>query len=248
MRAIIVDDESHLRHHLEKLLGDASSEIEVAGKAADGEAALALVKQIQPELIFLDIRMPGISGLEVAKRLNRETSPPYIIFTTAYDEYAVEAFEQAAVDYLLKPINESRLHAACQRVLARARQAQPPTDLSAILESLSKTEKSYTKWIKASSGDELFVIAADDVEAFVAEDKYTSVTTPERSYVIRTPLKELKQQLDPDQFWPIHRSCIIRVEAVSKVKKDFVGRLTVQMKSGQTYPVSRNAAALFKSM
>ena len=252
MRALIIDDEPLLRLHLDKMLSDVWPELEIVGTAGDGQSALDLCQELQPDLIFLDIRMPGLDGITVAKILNAQTTPPTIVFTTAYDEYAVQAFELQAIDYLLKPIDLDRLEQCCQRLKKQQGNQQHP-DINALLQQLSgnsnqSEKRNYLTWIRASKGEELQLINIEQVSAFIAEDKYTTVCCQEEEYLIRTSLKELKPQLDPDQFWQIHRNALVRVNAINKIKKDLLGRLSVTLNTGRTLAVSRNASALFKTM
>ncbi len=252
MRAIIADDEPLLRHHLDQLLADLWPELEIVGKAADGQQALDLCQNLGVDIVFLDIRMPGLDGIAVAAELNKQPKTPIVVFITAYDEYAVQAFEQQAVDYLLKPIDEDRLAKACDRIQRRlaSQESGAPSgpDLSALVQQLSRVKPEYLQWIRASKGEDIQLVACADVDAFVAEDKYTTLYTNEGQLLIRTPLKELKEQLDPDQFWHIHRATIVRVAGINKVSKGLTGNLTVHMSDGREYAVSRRAAALFKSM
>ncbi|WP_299586029.1 LytTR family DNA-binding domain-containing protein [uncultured Microbulbifer sp.] len=253
MRAIIADDEPLLRHHLDKMLADVFPELEVAGKAASGEEVLALCQDVKPDVVFLDIRMPGLNGIGVATALNQLVSKPLVVFITAYDEYAVSAFEQEAVDYLLKPIEEKRLQLACDRIRARLANSveegdQESLDIEALLRQLSTVKPEYLYWIRASKGEDVHLIACDEVSAFVAEDKYTTVYSSQGQHIIRTPLKELMTQLQPDLFWQIHRSTIVCVKRIEKITRGLTGSATVIMNDGQKFTVSRRAAALFKSM
>lgn len=249
MRAIIVDDEPLLRFHLDKMLGECWPELEIVDKAGDGPSALAAVEQLGADLVFLDIRMPGMSGIEVAQQLNQMEQAPYIVFTTAFDEYAIQAFEHQAIDYLLKPIDEHRLLRTCQRI----QQQQTPAagsqdyDLELLVKALDDKPQ-YLQWIRASKGESVELIAIDSVLAFVAEDKYTTVRSQQGDYVIRTPLKELLGQIQPGQFWQIHRSTLVRVNAIKRVNKNMLGKLTVALVDGSEYPVSRSANHLFKAM
>ncbi|WP_444919526.1 LytR/AlgR family response regulator transcription factor [Microbulbifer sp. CnH-101-G] len=253
MRAIIADDEPLLRHHLDKMLADVFPELEVVGKAADGQEALLLCQQEQPDVIFLDIRMPGLDGIAVATALNKLEAKPVVVFITAYDEYAVNAFEQEAVDYLLKPIDEKRLQLACDRIKNRLdsradEQAQASPNIAALLQKLNAGKPEYLRWIRASRGEDVHLISCDEISAFVAEDKYTTVHSDQGQHIIRTPLKELMTQLEPDLFWQIHRSTIVCVKRIDKISRGLTGSATVIMEDGQKFAVSRRAAAMFKSM
>ncbi|UPW19451.1 LytTR family DNA-binding domain-containing protein [Agarivorans sp. TSD2052] len=249
MRAIIVDDEPLLRFHLDKMLAECWPELEIVDKAGDGPSALVAVEQLGAELVFLDIRMPGMSGIEVAQKLNQLAQPPHIVFTTAFDEYAIQAFEQQAIDYLLKPIDEQRLLRTCQRIQQQQTHATvgQDYDLELLVKALDDKPQ-YLQWIRASKGESVELIAIDCVLAFVAEDKYTTVRSQQGDYVIRTPLKELLGQIQPGQFWQIHRSTLVRVNAIKRVNKNMLGKLTVALVDGSEYPVSRSANHLFKAM
>ncbi|WP_220720406.1 LytR/AlgR family response regulator transcription factor [Agarivorans litoreus] len=249
MRAIIVDDEPLLRFHLDKMLGECWPELEIVDKAGDGPSALAAAEQLAADVVFLDIRMPGMTGIEVAQKLNQLAKPPHIVFTTAFDEYAIQAFEQQAVDYLLKPIDEQRLLQTCQRIQQRqtSAEASPSYDLQALVKALDEKPE-YLQWIRASKGEAVELIAIDNILAFVAEDKYTTVRSQQGDYVIRTPLKELLGQIEPGLFWQIHRSTLVRVNAIKRVNKNMLGKLTVALADNSEYPVSRSANHLFKAM
>ncbi|EHA1123762.1 response regulator transcription factor [Vibrio navarrensis] len=260
-RAIIVDDEPLLRHHLNKSLADVWPTLEIVALADDGEQALHAIEQHQPDVVFLDIRMPVMDGLQVAKQLHGKQGAPLVVFITAYDDYAIRAFEQNAVDYLLKPISAARLQKSCQRVEQRlherAGQTQSDPSLSALLNQLQQLSTplrtpQHLQWIKAQLAEEIHLIAVSDVLYFKAEEKYVSVFAAQggeamQEYLIRTSLKELLAQLDPEQFWQIHRSCVVQVSKIDKVKKDFSGHMFVHVGKTQL-PVSRASQSLFKGM
>jgi DNA-binding LytR/AlgR family response regulator len=257
--AVIADDEPLLRHHLNRMLADAWSGLEVIGSAEHGRQALDLIEQHRPDIAFLDIRMPELDGMALAARLKNLTEPPLIVFITAYDEYAVKAFEQNAVDYLLKPVDEKRLWATCEKLQQRLdekHKGSNPNNLSALLGQLQhfqqQTAPDYLTWIKAAKGEEIYLIPVAEVLFFRAEDKYVSVVKQAGSgsceeFIIRTSLKELQQQLDPNQFWQIHRSCVVNVSAIEKVKKGITGQMKVCV-GEHLLPVSRSAQPLFKGM
>ncbi|KPL96433.1 LytR/AlgR family response regulator transcription factor [Vibrio splendidus] len=265
--AIIADDEALLRHHLDKSLAEVWPELEIVGKAQNGLEAMQSIQQLKPDVAFLDIRMPELDGISLAKQLNKLDSPPLIVFITAYDEYAVKAFEHNAMDYLLKPINEERLLATCQKVQARllSRQKQPDdipvqpdiTALMAQLQQLSQStsqqnKQQYLAWLKASVGEDIHLIAVDDVAYFKAEDKYVSIFKKGQGglleeFILRVSLKELIAQLNPDEFWQIHRSVVVKVSAIDKVKKGLSGQMSAYV-SGEKLPISRASQALFKGM
>ncbi|HCH0947268.1 TPA: response regulator transcription factor [Vibrio parahaemolyticus] len=257
--AIIADDEPLLRHHLDKSLEEVWPELDIVAKVADGEQALLAVKQSQPDIAFLDIRMPVLGGMSLAQKLNRLANPPLIVFVTAYDDYAIKAFEQNAADYLLKPISDARLQTTCERVKARLSQRgsdNSHVQMNSLLEQLQQLSApqtpQYLQWIKATQGDDIHLIATSDVLYFKAEEKYVSVYAQQgqgevQEYLIRTSLKELIGQLNPEQFWQVHRSSVVQVSKIIKVNKDFAGRMFVYV--GETkLPVSRASQSLFKGM
>ncbi|HHC6612253.1 TPA: LytR/AlgR family response regulator transcription factor [Vibrio parahaemolyticus] len=257
--AIIADDEPLLRHHLDKSLAEVWPELDIVAKVADGEQALLAIEQSQPDIAFLDIRMPVLDGMSLARKLNRLANPPLIVFVTAYDDYAIKAFEQNAADYLLKPIFDARLQTTCERVKARLNQRgsdNSHVQMNSFLEQLQQLSApqtpQYLQWIKATQGDDIHLIATSDVLYFKAEEKYVSVYAQQglgevQEYLIRTSLKELIGQLNPEQFWQVHRSSVVQVSKISKVNKDFAGRMFVYV--GETkLPVSRASQRLFKGM
>ncbi|CDU01486.1 putative Response regulator of the LytR/AlgR family [Vibrio coralliirubri] len=265
--AIIADDEALLRHHLDKSLAEVWPELEIVGKAQNGLEAMQSIQQLKPDVAFLDIRMPELDGISLAKQLNKLDSPPLIVFITAYDEYAVKAFEHNAMDYLLKPINEERLLATCQKVKARLSSNQTQTgttpeqpDITALMAQLQQLSQStsqqnkqqYLTWLKASVGEDIHLIAVDDVAYFKAEDKYVSIFKKGQGgsleeYILRVSLKELIAQLNPDEFWQIHRSVVVKVSAIDKVKKGLSGQMSAYV-SGEKLPISRASQGLFKGM
>lgn len=180
--AIIADDEPLLRHHLDKSLAEVWPELDIVAKVADGEQALHAIEQSQPDIAFLDIRMPVLDGMSLAQKLNRLANPPLIVFVTAYDDYAIKAFEQNAADYLLKPISDARLQTTCERVKARLSQRGSDNShvrMNSLLEQLQQLSApqtpQYLQWIKATQGDDIHLIATSDVLYFKAEEKYVSV-------------------------------------------------------------------------
>ncbi|WP_454440563.1 LytR/AlgR family response regulator transcription factor [Vibrio bathopelagicus] len=265
--AIIADDEALLRHHLDKSLAEVWPELEIVSKAKNGTEAMQSIQQLQPDVAFLDIRMPELDGISLAKQLNKLASPPLVVFITAYDEYAVKAFEHNAIDYLLKPINEERLLAACQKIQARLSSHQTQSDqtpeqpdIAALMSQLQQLSQSasqqnkqqYLTWLKASVGEDIHLIAVDDVAYFKAEDKYVSIFKKGQGglleeFILRVSLKELLAQLNPDEFWQIHRSVVVKVSAIDKVKKGLSGQMSAYV-SGEKLPISRASQALFKGM
>lgn len=228
-------------------------ELRVVAHAANGLDALRLIDEQAPDVAFLDIRMPGLTGLDVAARLAAGPKPPHIVFVTAYDQYAVEAFEQSAVDYLLKPASLERLEKTVAKLKARTA-AAPTATLQALLAQLSAAVPAPAaaaplQWIRASHGEETRLIPIDEVIYFQSNDKYTSVFVAEGESLIRTPISKLREQLDEQQFWQIHRSVIVAARHVAGTRQDFRGRLMVQLKGRpEQLVVSRNYVDLFRQM
>jgi len=251
-----------MRFHLKKQLEALWPSVEVMGQAENGPEALQQVDALQPQVVFLDIRMPGMDGLEVAQCLRSDQNyTGQIVFVTAYDQYAVAAFEREAVDYLLKPFDDDRLLKTIERVKQRLQQQRPSQDeLTTSLQRLlsqmdgsaaqaQATHPVYLKWVKALHNEEVFVIPVEEVLYFQAGDKYTSVVTAAKTYLIRKPIKELELELNPDDFWRIHRSYIVRVNYIETCNKDLAGRQHLSLQgSKQSLPVSRSYAHLFKQM
>ncbi len=261
--AIIADDEPLLRFHLTKMLADICFDIEVICQCSNGKEALVAIEEHHPDFAFLDINMPELDGMSVAKKLLKHSNPPLVAFITAYDEYAIKAFENNAIDYLLKPISEDRLLITCEKLKQRKLLQQSGSNnavtdnimlsdlLSKIQQLSNNTTADYLTWIKAYKGDDLHLISVNDILYFKAEDKYISVfAKPEeqvREYIIRSSLKELQQKIDPEKFWKIHRSSIVNVAKIDKVKKDLLGHMQVYIRDHKL-TVSRNAQSLFKGM
>jgi DNA-binding LytR/AlgR family response regulator len=251
--AIIADDEKQLRIYLKTKLAKLWPELVIRGEAENGQQALDLIETGRPAIAFLDIKMPGLTGLEVAKRI---TVDCIVVFITAYDEYAIEAFENEAIDYLLKPVTDERLARTIDRLKKQLVASLPPFSrhLTATLERLlvkmgNQEETGYLKWIKARRGNEVQLVAADDVYYFKAEDKYTAVKTRDRECLIKFSIRQLTDELDPDQFWRIHRSTVVNLNCVAGVHRSFGGRLLIKLKDlPETLPVSRTYAHLFKQM
>jgi DNA-binding LytR/AlgR family response regulator len=273
-RALIADDEAHLRDYLEQQLRDVWPELRVVARAANGLEALRLIDEQAPDVVFLDIRMPGMTGLDVAARLLDGPHPPHIVFVTAFDQYAVQAFDHAAVDYLLKPATLDRLRKTVARLkTAQAAQAAtsaapaPAADgvtvaaLQALLAQLAVASTAVVpvaapappepplQWLRASQGEQVRLIAVDEVVYFQSNDKYTSVMLADGECLIRTPISKLREQLDGGQFWQIHRSVIVAARHIAGTRHDFRGRLMVQLKDRtEQLVVSRNYVDLFRQM
>lgn len=219
-----------------------------------------MIDEEAPEVVFLDIRMPGLTGLDVAAKLVDSPKPPHIVFVTAYDQYAVEAFEHSAVDYLLKPANIERLEKTVAKLKVRLKPAStegavPAAALQALLAQLAVAAPAAApaaaplQWIRATHGEETRLIPIDDVIYFQSNDKYTSVFVADGESLIRTPISKLREQLDEQQFWQIHRSVIVAARHVAGTRQDFRGRLMVQLKGRpEQLVVSRNYVDLFRGM
>lgn len=247
-RAVIADDEPYLADDLRRRLDRLWPELAIEAVAHDGVEALHAIDRVQPDIAFLDIRMPGLTGMQVAGRLPGHCR---LVFVTAYDDYAVAAFEQSAVDYLLKPVSDERLAHAVARVKQRLAEPASASELRRLLEQLDRhdAEARPLAWLNVSVGERVHLLPVDEVLYFAAEAKYTSVVTAGKEYVIRTPVKELEHSLDPDRFWRIHRATLVNVGAIDSVTRDFRGRLNVTLKGrDEILVVSRRYAHRFKQM
>jgi len=246
VKAIIAEDEPLLAAELHELLTRLWPDLKVYGVAKDGIEALAMFERHWPDVMFLDIQMPGLTGLEVA----RETAGRcHVVFATAYDSHAVAAFEQGAIDYVLKPYDRDRLEVAVRRV--QQRMAIPPPSLDRLIEEIARiaAPRSYLRWIKASKGRETQLILVDDVCYFRADAKYTSVFTAGGEALIRMSIKQLAEKLDPEGFWTIHRSTIVNLKAVRGVTRAFDGGTWLTLKHRpERLAVSEAHRSRFKNM
>lgn len=247
--AILAEDEEPQRLALAELLQELWPELDLVAICPDGLAALEAVAVHQPQLLFLDIRMPGLSGLAVAREV---AGRAHVVFTTAYDEYAVSAFAAGAVDYLLKPIQRERLAQTLDRVRQRVLLDPPPPIedlLDRLIQRLRHAESNRLQWITAGSGDTVKLYPIAEVLYFQAEEKYTRVATRDDNALIRVPLKELLAGLDPDQFWQVHRSVIVRTSAIDHAKRDELGKLRLKIRGrDELLPVSAAFQARFRVM
>jgi DNA-binding LytR/AlgR family response regulator len=244
--ALIAEDEPMLRAQLKARLNAAWPELDIVAEAGNGEEALALAASKTPDIAFLDIRMPIKSGVEVARELAGRC---HVVFVTAYDEYAVAAFEEGAVDYVLKPPMPERIAKVVARL--KDRLALAPLDLTSLLAKLATRDEGSgpLKWIRASLGPSMKMIAVEDVLFFRAEDKYTKVVTEEGEALIRTAIKELYETLDHEAFWQIHRGTIVSLRAISRVDRDWRGEPVIVLKGrDEKLAVSRTFAHRFKAM
>ncbi len=254
LTAIIAEDEPILRAQLKVKLTKIWPELKIVADVGDGEAALEAIEEHRPNLAFLDIQMPEMTGIEVARSLasNRELKC-HIVFVTAFDQYAVEAFDTGAIDYVLKPYTDERLEAAVARLRDRM-SAVPiqPQNLEALMQRLASklnpgVEK--LKWIKANIGANLRLIPVEEVLFFQSDEKYTLVATKEFDALIKTPIKELLDGLDHEKFWQIHRSTIVNASSIDAITRDFRGQATVKVKGRkENLTVSRPFSHLFKQM
>lgn len=242
IRTIIIEDEKLARSRLRRMLAKYDN-IEVLDEAQNGQEGLELIEKLQPDLIFLDIKMPLLSGFEMLTKLQKS---PYIIFTTAYDQYALQAFEENTVDYLLKPISSEKLDRAIIKIKKIFdKGAQIPFDLEKLLQSI-KRKSDVIRRFSVKVGDRIFLIADQDIHYFHAEDKYTFLNTAKDSYIIPFTLKELEEKLDPDRFCRVHRSFIINLEKIEVIYKWFGGRLKLMLKNRKEVVVSQNFMNDFK--
>jgi DNA-binding LytR/AlgR family response regulator len=249
--AVVADDERLMREQIIDRLKEAWPELLIVGEASNGREAIAMVQSLRPDIVFLDISMPGMDGIETAQAL---AGRAHVVFVTAHDQYAISAFEHGAIDYLLKPAEPERVALTCQRLRERLKQAPDP--MNEVLEQLSQRlgagglkPREYMRWVQASVGANIRMIPTSDILFFRAEDKYTLVKTRGFEALIRKPIKELIEELDPDEFWQIHRSTVVRVDAVEQVSRDFRGHQIVHVRgSDEKLEVSRTFNHLFKQM
>ena len=246
--AVIAEDEDNLREELRETLAEVWPELDVRAEAADGVQALAALDAHRPDVLFLDIQMPGMTGLDVARQASGRC---HVVFVTAYDNYAVSAFEQGAIDYVMKPLSAPRVAQAAQRV--RDRLATTPARLEGLLQELTgKLEgrrREYLRWVTASQGSETRLITMEEILFFRSDSKYTVVATAEQDSLIRIPIRELAEQLDPDLFWQIHRGTLVNVNYIAGVTRDFRGHMALRLKRRtETLPVSDTYAHRFRQM
>lgn len=276
-RALIADDERLMRDQLRARLAEVWPELEIVAEAKNGLEAVALTEQHHPDIVFLDIRMPGLTGVDAARQIAQ--LPTYeeadgwpgceIVFITAYDQYAVEAFEQGVVDYVLKPAERERLQLTVGRIrlrmAERASHAADTTDeqtpplathtpdmqrlLQSLAGQLNPQAPAKLQWIQATVRQSIQMIPVEDVLFFISDEKYTRVQTATVEALIRKPIKELVEELDMQLFWQIHRSTLVNVKAISGVTRDERGRQLVSVRgSTEKLEVSRSYAGLFKAM
>lgn len=252
---IIAEDEPLLARVLAQQLSEHWPSARCSGIASNGAEALKLAEEFSPDVAFLDVRMPQLDGLEAARQLCLREHPPLIVFVTAYDAYALDAFEAAAVDYLLKPVEIARLAKCVERLsgqLNRGSSDATPAEMAARIAELLGTQsvrKEKLRFVRAGAGTTVKLIPVHEVLWFEAEDKYITVATREGDSIIRMPLRELLEQLDEEIFWQIHRGTVVNSQHIAHAKRDELGRLTLTLKGRKDeIPVSRQFAHLFKQM
>jgi DNA-binding LytR/AlgR family response regulator len=247
--AIVAEDEPILRTQLEGKLRKLWPELEIIASVGDGAAALEALEDRAPDFMFLDIQMPEMTGVEVARHV---AGRAHVVFVTAYDQYAIQAFETGAVDYVLKPATDERLAVTLDRLKAKLAAPTPPADLNAVLAKLTEQihgKREKLQWIKATIGQNLRLIPVGDVLFFQSDEKYTRVVLADGEALIKTPIRELLDGLDPDVFWQIHRSTLVNVNAIAGVTRDFRGQAHVKIKGkDEALVVSRIYSHLFKQM
>ena len=252
--AIIADDERLMRDQLRMRLQEAWPELEIVGEAKNGEEAVQLVGELEPDLIFLDIRMPGKTGMEAAREIGDRSQ---IVFVTAYDQYAVEAFERGAIDYVLKPTEPDRLRVTVDRLKERLDKPQVAGSvndsvsamLNQLAEKIAAPKQKHLQWIQASIGQDLRMIPVEEILFFRSDEKYTAVQTAGFEALIRKPVRDLAEELDPSLFWQIHRATLVNVNAIEGVTRDIRGRHLVLVKGRpEKLEVSRSFLHLFKQM
>ncbi|WP_213955410.1 MULTISPECIES: LytTR family DNA-binding domain-containing protein [unclassified Variovorax] len=243
--ALIAEDEPVLAAEIREELGRLWPGLVICAMVHDGHEALRQIERHRPQVLFLDVKMPGLTGIEVARAMGTRA---HVVFITAFDQYAVQAFEEGAVDYLLKPLDPARLARALHRV--KERLAAPPADMSGLLEQLQRRATSdRLRWITVLRGADIHLITVEDVCYFRADNKYIAVVTAESESLITTPLKELVERLDPEMFWQIHRGVIVNINAIKSVRRALAGHLDLRLKERpETLRVSAANAHLFKHM
>lgn len=248
IRILVAEDENAQRGELIRLLARRWPGAELVAECADGDAAMAALDEQHPDVLFLDIRMPGQNGLEVARAASGRA---HVVLITAYEEYAVKAFETGALDYLLKPVTEQRLDAALERLEDRLARSPPCIDalLAELDRRLGSGDGERLNWISATCGDAVRLIAVDEVLFFRACDKYVRVVTAEDEALVRMSLKDLAERLDPERFWYIHRSVIVAATAVHRFERDELGRWHARLRGhDEMLPVSESARNRFRGM
>lgn len=245
--AIIAEDEPLLRQELRNSLRLIWPQLEICCEVEDGTQAIAAIERHAPQILFLDIQMPGLTGLEVAERASGRA---HVVFVTAFDQFAVDAFERGALDYVLKPLTPARLQLTVTRL--RERLGQPPLQLQGLIEllrSARSVEQQYVKWLTVPDRDALRVVTVDEILFLQSDNKYTTLATRGGTYLLTSTLKHLREKLDPQVFWQIHRGIIINMGAIDTLYRSFKGSLEVKMKGrDELLPVSPAHAHLFRQL
>lgn len=245
--AIIADDEPNLRAFLRRQLVVVWPELQIIGEASNGADALDLILEKKPQIAFLDIQMPEMSGLEVATRIAGACK---VVFISAFGHYALQAFDSAAIDYIVKPVKKERLEKTVRRLkLSPAHDSAHLADLLKQLADSMRKPADYLQWIQASIRDDVVIIPVDEIDYFMASDNYTIARTPTREWIIRKALKQLVEELDPDKFWRIHRNAIVKVSAIAKISRSFSGKYLVYLHNHASgLDVGRTYSHVFKRM
>ncbi|TMG82204.1 MAG: response regulator transcription factor, partial [Betaproteobacteria bacterium] len=245
--AVIAEDEPLLRGELKDALAELWPDVDIKAEAENGIQAIRALETHQPDVLFLDIQMPGMTGLDVARVASGRC---HVVFVTAYDQYAVAAFDQGAVDYVMKPFSPARLATAIARVRERMKSA--PANLERLLTTLTEQNRragQFLRWISVGEGKTVRLITIDEICYFQAENKYTMVVTASTQSLINKTIKELVDELDPEVFLQVHRGTMVNVNAIAAVHRDLRGRLEIRLKQRkETLPVSASFAHLFKQM
>jgi len=245
--AVIAEDEPLLREELKELLNILWPELIICCEAADGLEALTAMRRYSPQVVFLDIHMPEMTGLDVAQEASGRS---HVVFITAYDQYALQAFERGALDYVQKPLTAERLAITISRVKQRLSSAPP--DLSGIAEMLRQlkpSEPQYLRWLTVPKGQELRLVTVEEICYLRAEDKYTTAVTEKDEFLLNSSLKQMREKLDPQRFLQIHRSIIVNLSAVDSVHRSFKGSMELKLKNRtEMLPVSSAHSHLFKHM
>jgi DNA-binding LytR/AlgR family response regulator len=258
-RALIADDEPLLRDALRRQLATVWPELEIVAEARNGREAVRLFDERHPDICFLDVHMPGLSGVDAANHIGRRA---HLVFVTAYDHYAVQAFAQGALDYLLKPVEQARLAETVSRLKERVRSSRPAINTEQLLQQLSEQlvklqsgggKREALRWIRAQTGNTVRLIATNDVDYLRSDAKYTIVAWRDggrpAEAVVRTPLKELLEQLDAEQFAQVHRSVVVNLRAISHVRRHDNETAEIHVKGrDDVLPVSRNYLHVFRQM
>ena len=245
--ALIAEDEPLLRVEIREALRSLWPDLSIVAEAADGHEAIRAIDRFAPDIVFLDIQMPGLSGLDVAAHISGRA---HVVFISAFDQHALAAFERGAIDYILKPIAVGRLKLAVERLQRRLR--DPPLDLEELVAALRNRgggEPRYVKWLSVPHGSELRIVTVAEVCYLRADNKYTTIATRDANYLLNATLKQMKEKLDPAVFWQIHRSIIVNVSAIDTIYRSFRGSLEVKLKyRTEILPVSGANAHLFKPL